>query len=88
MSNLRPLPPVGATVIVHDPAHGAVECIVTESPMPDSVSIATAWSNAPDATRGRRLCVRGATDPTYRIGGVIHCDENVYGASITYTTKD
>lgn len=66
---------MGTRVIVNDKGN-PVDCVVTASPTTAARSIPT--------DGGRRIDVRGVEDPSFRVGGIIHRDENVYGASITY----
>ena len=78
--NITPLPPVGATVIVHDRSHD-VECVVTESPMQHGIG----FGDALLYDESRRICVLGIAEPTYRIGGIIARNEDRYGALITWS---
>lgn len=74
----RSLPPVGTRVVVND--NGAVvPCVVTASPTTAARNIGVDGH--------RRIDVRGANDPAFRVGGIIHRDENVYGATVTYTRE-
>lgn len=72
----RALPPVGTRVVVNDDGT-VVPCVVTASPTYSARSISVDGH--------RRIDVRGADDPKFRVSGIIHRDENVYGPTVTYT---
>lgn len=88
-NGLRPLPPVGATVIVHSYRKGThIECIVTESPTPDSAWVPTAFPTDRDRTRRHRISVRGVLDPSYVVRNIAHAVDRSSTATIVYTTMD
>lgn len=75
----KPLPPVGATVMVRNSDGRYLPCIVTESPCgPPSIA------QCGYGDRNRRISVRGVADPKFRIGGIVHRDENIGGAKVWY----
>lgn len=73
--NTKPLPPVGCPVMVRNSDGAIVLCAVTHSPM---------RSTGRTFDANRRIEVVGINAPTFRVGGIIHRDENVYGARIWY----
>jgi hypothetical protein len=77
--NTKKLPPVGSDVMVHDSDGTIVRCVVTESSIGPASITQRGYGD-----RNRRISARGAVDPTFRVGGIIHRDENVYGASVWY----
>jgi hypothetical protein len=81
--NTKPLPPVGTDVMVRDSDGTIVRCVVTESSIGPASIAQRGYGD-----RSRRISVRGAVDPTFRVGGIIHRDENVYGASVWYFECD
>lgn len=72
----KKLPPVGCPVMVRNSDGTLVLCAVTHSPMRGNLRVSVDGH--------RRIEVVGINDPTFRVGGIIHRDENVYGASIWY----
>lgn len=72
----KPLPPVGCPVMVRNTDGALVLCAVTHSPMRGHSRVSVDGH--------RRIEVVGINDPSFRVGGIIHRDENVYGAKIWY----